>query len=175
MFIYKDKRFFLQLYKQFVRCHLEFAIPAWSPWLAGDIEVLEKVQKRAVNIITGLHSTTYEEKLKELNLRTLAERRNRIDMVETFKILKGFSNVKSSTWFNVVDPNIHRMTRSTEYPLNIVGSISNTDIRRNFFSNRIVNTWNGLPNSIKDSTTTVKMFKSRLDQINRYLIISVPG
>ena len=36
-FLYRDRRVFVQLYKQFVRCHLEFAAPAWSPWQAGDI------------------------------------------------------------------------------------------------------------------------------------------
>ena len=43
-FLYRDKKKFLQLYKQFVRCHLEFAIPAWSPWLAGYNDALERVQ-----------------------------------------------------------------------------------------------------------------------------------
>ena len=64
--MYRDKKVFLQLYKQFVKCHLEFGIPAWSPWLVSDIEVLERVQKRAVNMIVGLRSKTYEDKLIEL-------------------------------------------------------------------------------------------------------------
>ena len=34
-FMYRNRKVFLQLYKQFVRCHLEFAIPAWSPWLVS--------------------------------------------------------------------------------------------------------------------------------------------
>ena len=29
-FLYRDRRIFLQLYKQFVRCHLEFSTPAGS-------------------------------------------------------------------------------------------------------------------------------------------------
>ena len=40
-------------------------IPAWSPWTAADIEKLEKVQKRAVNLISGLKGANYEEKLVE--------------------------------------------------------------------------------------------------------------
>ena len=74
VFMYRDKRTFLQLYKQFVRCHLEFAVQAWSPWLIGDIELLERVQRRAVNMIAGLQGLPYEEKLRELNLCTLVER-----------------------------------------------------------------------------------------------------
>ena len=50
-FLYRDRFTFLRLYTQFVRCHLEFAVPAWSPWTGQDIKILEKVQRRAVNLI----------------------------------------------------------------------------------------------------------------------------
>jgi len=39
-----------------------------------------------------------------------------------------------------------------------------TDIRKNFFSNRVVNLWNSLPIDIKDST--VKIFKNKLELLN---------
>ena len=42
-FHYRDRHTFLRLYKQYVRPHLEFASPAWSPWAAGDKELQEKV------------------------------------------------------------------------------------------------------------------------------------
>jgi ribonucleases P/MRP protein subunit RPP40 len=51
-FQYRDKRVFIQLYKQYVRPHLEFAVQAWSPWLQSDKDVLEKVQRRAVNMVS---------------------------------------------------------------------------------------------------------------------------
>ncbi len=70
-------------YWAYVRPHLEFAVPAWSPWQEGDKEVLEKVQKRAVKMISGLEGKTYEERLKEVGLLTLEERRHQADMVQT--------------------------------------------------------------------------------------------
>ncbi len=33
-------------------------LKVWSPWLAKDKEVLEKVQQRAINMVSGL---SYEE------------------------------------------------------------------------------------------------------------------
>lgn len=51
-FHYPDRITFLNLYKTYVRVHLEFSTPAWNPWQSGDINVLEKVQKEAV--ISGL-------------------------------------------------------------------------------------------------------------------------
>ncbi len=97
-FLYRDRFIFLKLYVQFVRCHLEFASPVWSPWHIGDIEILEKVQRRAVNFITGLKGVTYEDKLKELGILSLVDRRSRADLIQVFKILKGIDDVDSSSW-----------------------------------------------------------------------------
>ena len=163
-FLYRDRRVFLQLYKTFVRCHLEFSTPAWSPWQAGDIDVLERVQRRAVSLIQGLRGTTYEGKLAELGLRTLEDRRARIDLVQTFKILKGHDNVDHTKWFKTVGNEVARSTRSTGYHLNITGNRSNTEVRRNFFSNRVVNSWNSLSDHIKESPN-VQVFKKRLEAI----------
>jgi hypothetical protein len=89
-FHYRNKYTFIDLYKQYVRPHLEFAVPAWSPWTQGDREVLEKVQRRAVRMVSGLRGTTYEEKLAEIGILTLEERRLQYDLVQTFKIIRGF-------------------------------------------------------------------------------------
>ncbi len=64
-------------------------MPAWSPWQEGCKEVLEKVQKRAVKMISGLEGKTYEERLKEVGLLTLEERRHQADMVQAYKIVTG--------------------------------------------------------------------------------------
>ena len=162
-FMYRDRRVFVQLYKQFVRCHLEFAAPAWSPWQEGDIQLLERVQIRAVKMIHGLQSNTYEEKLAELGLRTLEDRRKRLDLVQTFKIINGHDNVKRETWFKLVGQNERHMTRASSYHKNIVGTRSNTEIRKQFFSNRVVPLWNALSEHVKESTT-VQIFKRRLEE-----------
>ncbi len=88
-FHFRDRHVFVRLYVQYVRPHLEFAVPAWSPWLEGDKEVLEKVQKRAMKMVSGLKGNTYEERLKEVGLLTLEERRHQADMVQTHKIVTG--------------------------------------------------------------------------------------
>ena len=85
-----------------MRCHLENSAPAWNPWTSQDIDKLETVQKRAVSYCRGLSSVTYEEKLKEIGLTTLLERRHRSDMLETYKVLKGISDVDYHTWFTKV-------------------------------------------------------------------------
>ncbi len=71
----------MDLYRQYVLSHLEFAAQAWSPWLAKDTEALKKVQKKAVNMVSGLKRSTDEEKLEELRILTMQERRHQADMV----------------------------------------------------------------------------------------------
>jgi hypothetical protein len=53
-FHFRDRHVFLRLYVQYVRQHLEFASPAWSPWLEADKESLEKIQRRAVNMVSPM-------------------------------------------------------------------------------------------------------------------------
>ena len=36
-----------QIYKVFVRPHLEYAVSSWSPWLRKDIDAMEAIQRRA--------------------------------------------------------------------------------------------------------------------------------
>ena len=71
---------FVLLYQQYVRPHLEFSTQTWSPWTEADKPVLEKVQRRAVGMVSGLKETTNEVRVKEMGLQTLEERRHQADM-----------------------------------------------------------------------------------------------
>ena len=160
-FHYRDRRTYIQLYKQYVRPHLEFAVPAWSPWQAGDKEVLEKVQERAVRMVSGLTSHTYADRLKELDLPSLEARRVQFDMVQVYKIVHGKDNVDTATWFEMVGDEPGRVTRHTSDPLNIRKPRAITELRRAFFSHRVVEQWNKLPSEVKASKN-VATFKSHV-------------
>ena len=49
--------------------------------------MIESVQKRATKQLPGMKELPYQERLKVLNLLTLAYRRMRGDLIETYKIL----------------------------------------------------------------------------------------
>ena len=52
--------------------------------------MLKKVQHRATKLVFGVEKLTYEERLNRLGLTTLEDRRLRGDLIEVFKIIKGF-------------------------------------------------------------------------------------
>ena len=88
------------MYKAIVRPHLEYCIQAWNPYLRKDIDMLEKIQRRATKLIPRLRDLTYDERLKECGLTTLETRRLRGDQIEVFKILNGYENIDSNIFFS---------------------------------------------------------------------------
>ena len=152
-----DRHVFVRVYKQYVRPHVEFATPAWAPWAAADIECLEDVQRRAVRMISGLGTGSYEEKLAELGMTTLSERRHQADMLQMYKILHGLDKV--SPGFQPAATG-ERSTRATADPLNVKVPFARLEIRRNFFTVRAPTLWNNIPADIKDSRNP-EQFKYR--------------
>ena len=57
---YKVKCLIIPLYKAIVRPHLEYCIQAWYPYLRKDIDMLDKIQRRATKLIPGLRDIRYE-------------------------------------------------------------------------------------------------------------------
>ena len=163
-FHYRDRHIFKRLYVQQVRPLLEFCTPAWSPWTAGDKEVIEKVQKRFTNMVSGLNGRTYRDKLDELGLLTLENRRLQLDLVQVYKIIHNLDNVQCDTWFNLVGDNPVTNTRQNSNPVNIKMRRVKLDVFRHFFSNRVVEHWNALPDEMKNKKK-IQTFKRDLKKL----------
>ena len=74
-FSYLDCDTFRRIYTAFVRSHLEYGQTIWSPYLLRNINAVENVQVRATKLVDGLGKLEYSERLKRLNIPTLAFRR----------------------------------------------------------------------------------------------------
>ena len=155
-FITRDVEIWATLYRTYVRPHLEFAISAWRPYLKRDIQVIEKVQRRATRIPTTLKDQDYNFRLDRMGLTTLETRRNRGDIIELYKLERGTDKInwtKDPTWSTQYGRKRSQLRRQ------IVSSCSQ---RHNFFLNRVANLWNSLPDEIVNSTS-VDILKSKLD------------
>ena len=156
-FKYLDNHSFLRLYTALVRTHLEFANVVWHPYLRKDIDSLERVQMRATKLVSNLKDLPYELRLKELKLPTLAHRRLRGDMIQTFKLVKRLDDCPLENFFTIAHYNKRGHSYKLEKPR---CSLSFT---LNQFSYRVINVWNSLPQHVVDAET-LNSFKARLDQ-----------
>ena len=94
-----DKTGFMLLYKSIVRPSLEYCSTVWHPYFKKDITKIEKVQRRATRQVQSLRRLNYEDRLKHLNLLSLAYRRHRSDMIQIFKMVHGLDELNPSHFF----------------------------------------------------------------------------
>ena len=126
-------------------------------------ERLETVQRRATKMVHGFHNLKYHERLSQLGLTTLRNRRLRGDLIETYKLLTNKEDIDSQQFFQLTeDPYQLRGNNRRTYKVRSRG-----EIRRNFFSQRVLDHWNNLPQEII-VTDSVNIFKSRLDKFWRH-------
>ena len=154
---YKSEVVILQLYKSLVRPHIEYCIQAWRPRLIKDISLIESVQHRATRLISSLKGLSYNDRLSKLKLTTLETRRLRGDLIEVFKIIKGFEKIDSSRLFSFAESNLRG------HSLMLFKNRFNTSVGKFSFGNRIVDEWNMLPEDVVSSNSVLN-FKIKLDE-----------
>ena len=69
----------------------------WGPTSKGDSDLIENVQRRATRLIPELKDLPYEDRLRHLNLPSMKFRRQRGDLIQTYKILNGIDRLDPET------------------------------------------------------------------------------
>ena len=128
--------------------------------LARDLgETIERVQRRFTKYLPGLRKLTYKERLHHLHLPSLELRRLHADLVRCYKILFGIVETPTEEFFV---PSMCASTRGHQYKLFKKPHVSR--IRANFFSERVVNSWNFLPDSVDFSS--LSRFKRAINKVD---------
>ena len=150
----------LKLYTTYVRPHLEFAVPAWRPHAAGDIDVIERVQRRATRLMHEIRGLDYPDRCKHLGIEQLMDRRERGDLIQMYKLVHGLDKVKWQA------PLQWRPPRGGNRSMLAREIFKRCDARHHFFTNRSANIWNQLPDNVV-SAPTINSFKSKLDKFRQ--------
>jgi len=83
-FKYLDKKSMVLLYTSLVRPIIDCANVTWPVSFNKDIDKIEQVQRRATHLLPELRQLDYQDRLRLLNLPSLAYRRLRGDMIEVY-------------------------------------------------------------------------------------------
>ena len=144
-----------RLFNTYVRPILQYNTYIWTPSKAKYVNLVENVQRRFTRITLNIRGThcSYLDRLKFLQLETLELRRFHFDIIMTFKILSSFLVLKKDDFFTPARTSITRSSNNQKLFKPVSGN--------NFFANRVIDSWNSLPNSVVNSRSTAT-FSRRL-------------
>ena len=155
---YKEKEIIIPLYMALVRPLLEYGNVIWNPRYKEDQKDVEKVQRRATKIVRSISHLEYGDRLRQLNLPSLQHRRRRGDMIQVYKIISGIDRVDPDRIFE-----FRKNSTTRGHEKKLFKHMSRLNVRKEAFSQRTVNDWNSLPQTVIEAET-LDQFKSRLDR-----------
>ena len=159
---------------------LEYCSTVWNPYIParhylGMTDQVEKVQRyftRRVYQRCQLDCNhSYLQRLAYLEIESLELRRIYLDLAMVHKIVRGLitADLKRHFSFAIQAPNSAVRTRGHTFKLNTTRYRLN--IAHNLFFNRVVSTWNGLPQNIVNLESSLS-FKKALRTVNFHSLIT---
>ena len=153
--ICRSPEFMKTLFITHIRPIIDFCSPIWNTGYLTDIKSLESVQRRWTKHITGFENLSYHTRLKRLSLFSIWGRLHRADLILVWKIF----NNKIPTLSNFLT--LSNITQTRGHPFKLPTIRPNTEIRKRFFTHRVVQSWNNLTADVVLSPT-LNLFKTKM-------------
>ena len=107
------------------------------------------------------NDVTYEQRLRRLDITTIETRRLTGDLIEVFKIIKGFDKVDYFNFFHL------STTGLRGHSLKLFKPSFKLNGGKYTFSNRVIDSWNRLPEDIL-GCESLDNFKKKLDHLFKF-------
>ena len=145
----REKDPMLLLLKSFIRPHLEYISPIWSPFLVGEIQRVEAVQRAFTSKISGCEELNYWQRLRHLGLYSLQRRRERYKILYVWKMYRNLlpNHLNLDFKFSL------RRGPYVERPLGKSGSKRVNSTVFNSCSSTAVALFNSVPRVVKEQLT----------------------
>ena len=150
-----SKEILVPLYLSLVCPILDYGAQSWSPNLIRDIQPLKQVQRRTTKLVGP---AALREECQCLDLHTLQDRRIRGNMIKSYKLVHHFEDIPYTCFFQL------NTIRLRGHSLKLLKPDHwRTTLKGNWFSIRVMNHWNALPESVV-TALTIATFKARYDR-----------
>ena len=141
----------LQLYISFIRPHLEYCSAVWDPYLAKDVELLEKTQKFGLKVCLKNWSSDYSCLLSTANIPTLAVRRSQARLSHMYKIMHELTDFPDVP---IERRSFHYNSRSNNSMAIRPFQCRSTQFLNSYFP-RTTSQWNSLPMNVVSKNSAI--------------------
>lgn len=154
-----------KLFTTYTRSKLEYNTPIWTPTSIEDKTKIEKIQRDFTRLVfkrCNLSYSSYSDRLKQINLKSLEYRRIFNDIVFMHKIINGLAGINFNDFFKYHESPYALRGKRVRVETKLK---CNSSLWLNSFFTRGPSLWNALPEEIT-KLECLKTFRQRLHQFD---------
>ena len=152
----REPNFMVHILKVHIRPILEYASSVWNAGYLQDVRRLESIQRLWTRQTKGLEDKEYGTRLRALDLYSVKGRFLRADLIKCWRIFNGKCPIEPT---DLWDTSSDSRTRGHRCKIRV--NRCQVDARARFFTERVVQDWNSLPDWAVSSKTLAE-FKTAL-------------